>query len=123
MNPSCSELPLPLPTDTGSLSLRGLAHGTRLSAGIALGEDSWELPLRDLGGVYVYAPPDFIGVMNAMIALLSPSKKVIDSHPMRLEWMAKADSLQPLAKREIDSGTANAAAKQADRFSNSERRR
>jgi hypothetical protein len=50
-----------------------------LSAGVALGEDSWEFPLRDLGSVYVYAPPDFIGVMNAMIALLSPSKKIIDS--------------------------------------------
>jgi hypothetical protein len=95
------------PTDSGSLSLRGLAHGTRLSTGTALGGDSWEFPLRHLGGVYVYAPSDFTGVMNAMIALLSPSKKVIDSHPMRLEWMAKADSPQLSGKQEIDSGTAN----------------
>ena len=99
------------PTDSGSLSLRGLAHGTRLSAGTALGGDSWEFPLRDLGGVYVYAPHDFIGVMNAMIALISPSKKVIDSHPMRLEWMAKMDSLQPPSKREIDPGSVNAVPK------------
>jgi hypothetical protein len=98
------------PTDSGSLSLRGLAHGTRLSAGTALGGDSWEFPLRDLGGVYVYAPHDFIGVMNAMIALISPSKKVIDSHPMRLEWIAKADSRQ-LPSNEIDSGSANAVPK------------
>jgi hypothetical protein len=98
------------PTDSGSLSVRGLAHGTRLSAGTALGGESWEFPLRDLGGVYVYAPPDFIGVMDAMIALLSPSKKVIDSHPMRLEWIAKADSRQ-LPSNEIDSGSANAVPK------------
>jgi hypothetical protein len=95
------------PTDSGSLSLRGLAHGTRLSTGTALSGDSWEFPLRHLGGVYVYAPPDFTGVMNAMIALLSPSKKVIDSHPMRLEWMAKADLPQLPGKQEIDSETAN----------------
>jgi hypothetical protein len=99
-------------TSSGALSLRGLAHGTRLSAGLALDEDAWELPLRDIGGAYVYAPPDFVGVMNATIALLSPSKKVIDSRPMRLEWIAKAESLQPPIKREIDSGTASTAANQ-----------
>jgi len=99
------------PTDSGSLSVRGLAHGTRLSAGSAFSEDSWEFPLRELGGVYVYAPPDFIGVMTAMIALLSPSKKVIDSHPLRLEWMAKADSLRSPSRQEINSGTANAVSK------------
>jgi hypothetical protein len=49
--------------------------------------------------------------MNAMIALISPSKKVIDSHPMRLEWMAKMDSLQPPSKREIDPGSVNAVPK------------
>ena len=99
-------------TSSGALSLRGLAHGTRLSAGVALDEDGWELPLRDFDGAYVYAPPDFVGVMNATIALLSPSKKVIDSRPMRLEWIAKANSLQPPSKREIDSGTASTAANQ-----------
>ena len=100
-------------TASGSLSLGGLANGTRLSAGVALNDDSWQLSLRDIGGAYVYAPPDFVGVMNAMVALLSPSKKVIDSRPMRLEWIAKADSLQPPAKREIDSGPANAVPKLA----------
>ncbi len=99
-------------TSSGSFSLRGLAHGTRLSAGVALDEDGWELPLRDFDGAYVYAPPDFVGVMNATIALLSPSKQVIDSRPMRLEWIAKPDSLQPLSKREIDSSNASATSRQ-----------
>ena len=99
-------------TSSGSLSLRGLAHGTRLSAGAALDEDGWELSLRDIGSAYVYARPDFVGVMNATIALLSPSKKVIDSRPIRLEWIAKADSPQPPSGREIDSETSSAAAKQ-----------
>ena len=98
-------------TSSGALSLRGLAHGTRLSAGVALDDDGWELPLRDFDGAYVYAPPDFVGVMKATIALLSPSKKVIDSLAMRLEWLAKADSLQPLSKQEIDPGTASVASK------------
>jgi hypothetical protein len=96
-------------TSSGAISLRGLAHGTRLSAGLALDEDGWELALRDFDGTYVYAPADFVGVMNATIALLSPAKEVIDSRPMRLEWMAKVDSLP--SKQEIDSGTANAVPK------------
>jgi hypothetical protein len=79
-------------TSSGALSLRGLAHGTRLSAGVALDEDGWELPLRDFDGAYVYAPPDFVGVMNATIALLSQSNKVIDSRPIRLEWIANTTS-------------------------------
>jgi hypothetical protein len=95
-------------TSSGALSLRGLVHGTRLSAGLALDEDGWELALRDFDGTYVYAPADFVGVMNATIALLSPAKKVIDSRPMRLEWMAKAESPQLPSKQEIDLGTANA---------------
>ena len=100
-------------TSSGSLLLRGLAHGTRLSAGAALDEDGWELSLHDVGSAYVYAPPDFVGAMNATIALLSPSKKVIDSRPIRLEWTAEADSLRlPTNNREIDPKIANAATKQ-----------
>jgi hypothetical protein len=90
---------------SGALSLRGLAHGTRLSAGLALDEDGWELALRDIDRAYVYAPSDFVGVMDATIALLSPAKMVIDSRQMRLEWMAKVDSLPN--KQEMDLGSAN----------------
>jgi hypothetical protein len=97
-------------TSSGSILLRGLASGSRLSAGTALDEDGWELSLRDIGSAYVYAPPDFVGVMNATIALLSPSRKVIDSHPLRLEWIAKADLPQPSSKQEIVSETSSAAA-------------
>ena len=97
---------------SGSLLLRGLTHGTRLSAGAALDEDGWELSLRDIGSAYIYAPPDFVGAMNATIALLSSSNEVIDSRPIRLEWIARADLPQPPSNREIDSETSSAAAKQ-----------
>jgi hypothetical protein len=97
---------------SGSLSLRGLVHGTRLSAGVALNENDWELSLRDLGSAYVYAPPNFIGVMNATIALLSPSKEVLDSRPIRLEWIAKTDSPQAPLGREINRQSSSAVIKQ-----------
>jgi hypothetical protein len=91
-----------------SLSLAGLAQGTRLSAGAAVSEDSWEVPFLDAGSVYVYAPKDFIGAMNPVIALLSSNKEIIADQPMRLEWVAKASPLQPQAGQIIgpDNGTA-----------------
>jgi len=90
----------------GSLSLGGLARGTRLSAGVPLSEASWELSVRNIGGVYVYAPQNFVGVMSAIVDLLSPTKKIIDSHPMRLEWIAKANASP--GPDEITKGTTSA---------------
>lgn len=97
-------------TGYGSLSLSGLARGTRLSAGTPLSEAAWELPLREVGGVYVYAPQNFVGVMDAMIDLLSPSRAIVDRRPMRLEWVAKSAALRPPIKEETGGGFADAAA-------------
>ncbi len=85
-----------------SLLLAGLALGTRLSAGAPVSEASWQLSARDLGGVYVYAPKDFVGVMNAAIDLLSPSKKLMDSRAVRLEWVAKK-SAPPQPGAQVDA--------------------
>ena len=95
-------------TGNGSLLLGGLIQGTRLSEGVPVSEASWEFPLRDIGGVYVYAPQNFLGVMDAVIKLLSPTKRIIDSRSARLEWLAKPAALQP-SKPAIDSGTSSSA--------------
>ena len=79
----------------GSLLVNGLSQGTRLSSGVPVDEASWKLPLHDFGAVYVYAPQEFVGVMNGVIDLLSPGNRIIDSRTVRLEWIANADSLQP----------------------------
>jgi hypothetical protein len=95
--------------DDGSLLVNGLAQGTRLSAGVPVSQAGWELPLHDFGVVYVYAPKEFIGVMNGVIDLLSPGKRIIDSRAVRLEWIAKAASLQP-AKPAISEPSATGVA-------------
>ena len=51
--------------------------------------------------------------MNGVIDLLSPGKRVIDSRAVRLEWIAKADSLQP-AKPAISEPSAAGVAKPMD---------
>jgi len=78
-----------------SLMLAGLALGTRLSAGVPVSEASWQLAPRDLNDVYVYAPKDFIGIMNTAIDLLSANQRLVESRAVRLEWIAKSDSFRP----------------------------
>ena len=92
-----------------SLMLVGLALGTRLSAGVPVSEASWQLAPRDLTGVYVYAPKNFVGIMNTAIELLSANQRLIESRAARLEWIAKSDS--PPTKR-IEPGVLNARAVQ-----------
>jgi hypothetical protein len=92
-----------------SLMLAGLALGTRLSAGVPVSEASWQLAPRDLNGVYVYAPKNFVGIMNTAIDLLSANQRLIESRAARLEWIAKSDS--PPTKR-IEPGVLNARAVQ-----------
>src|SRR6478609_3348832 len=96
-------------TGDESLMLAGLALGTRLSAGVPVNEASWQLALRDLNGVYVYAPKNFVGIMNTAIDLLSANQRLIESRAARLEWIAKSDS--PPTKQ-IEAGVLNAPAVQ-----------
>ena len=86
-----------------SLMLAGLALGTRLSAGVPVSEASWQLAPRDLNGVYVYAPKDFVGVMNTAIDLLSANQKLIESRAVRLEWIAKSNSSPPMKQIEAEA--------------------
>jgi hypothetical protein len=86
-------------TGNESLMLAGLALGTRLTAGVPVNEASWQLVPRDLNGVYVYAPKNFVGIMNTAINLLS-ANRIIESRAARLEWIAKSDSAPPTKRIE-----------------------
>jgi hypothetical protein len=75
-----------------SLRLAGLAAGTHLSAGSQVGDSSWQLPLDRLKNVYLYAPTDFVGVMNSAVDLLGPDKRLLDRREVRFEWLVKKES-------------------------------
>ncbi len=95
--------PLPLgvavdpPTDKELLLFAGLAAGTRLSAGAPVGKSTWRLRSHDLDGLYMYAPKDFVGVMNAAVDLLSTNQKLLDRRAVRLKWIAKNPVSSPLS--------------------------
>jgi hypothetical protein len=73
------------------LTLVGLASGTKLSAGTPLGLTGWQVPARDLGKAFAYAPKDFVGVMDAAVDLRSPRDRLMDSQIVRLEWVQKKE--------------------------------
>ncbi|HEY2531173.1 MAG TPA: hypothetical protein VGJ20_25110 [Xanthobacteraceae bacterium] len=82
-----------------SLVFAGLAAGTRLSAGVPVSDTSWQVPSNELPGLSLYAPRDFVGVMNTAIDLLSPDKRLLDTRAVALEWIVKkpAPPAQPAA--------------------------
>jgi hypothetical protein len=74
-----------------TLTMLGLAAGTKLSAGTPLGLTGWQVAARDLSKAYAYAPKDFVGVMDAAIDLRSRDR-LVDSQFVRLEWIPKKES-------------------------------
>jgi len=82
-------------TSNESLLFDGLAQGTMLSAGAALSPSSWQLSPDKLRGLYLYAPKDFVGVMNTTVNLLGPGKKLLDSRAMQLKWVSKPPPQPP----------------------------
>jgi hypothetical protein len=72
-----------------SLLFDGLAQGTRLSAGASTSPSSWQLSTDKLRGLYLYAPKDFVGVMNTTVDLLGHDSRLLDSRSMQLKWVPK----------------------------------
>lgn len=93
--------PLPLAVsvehaaDDQIVLLDGLAQGTTLSAGTATRPSTWQLPPDKLAGLYLYAPKDFVGVMNTTVKLLDPGNRVLDSRDMQLKWISKPPQQAP----------------------------
>jgi hypothetical protein len=83
-------LPLGISVTDGSggetVTVAGLAEGTELSLGTALGSGSWLVPVADLDKTFVGAPTSFVGAVTAKVTLNSPSGKRLDTRNIRYEW-------------------------------------
>ena|SRR5581483_144210 len=94
----------PLPLDVAvdrsvtnaSLRVAGLASGTHLSAGSQIGDSSWSVPLDGLKNLFMYAPTDFVGVMNSAVDLRGPDQRLIDRRKVRLEWIEPKKDMAPV---------------------------
>ena len=104
-------LPLSVSVDPSTgrefLVLAGLAAGTQVSAGTPVGDSVWRVSSHDLAGLFLYAPKDFVGVMDTAIDLLSSNQRLLDRRQVRLEWLARKPVLPAVVDR-ADSGTPKA---------------
>jgi hypothetical protein len=101
-----------------TLLVDGLAEGTTLSAGTSASPTSWRLPSDKLRGLRLYAPKDFVGIMNTTVNLLGPDSRILDSRSVQLKWIAKEPKPAPVpvaapARVEATAGDPTAATKSA----------
>ena len=94
-------LPLGISVTDGSggetVTVAGLAEGTELSLGTALGSGSWLVPVADLDKTFVGAPTSFVGAVTAKVTLNSPTGKRLDTRNIRYEWSTPEPYSVPLA--------------------------
>jgi hypothetical protein len=58
-------------------------------------QSSWQVTPDKLAGLFLYAPKDFVGVMNTTVKLLDADRQLLDSRPMQLKWIFKAPQQAP----------------------------
>jgi hypothetical protein len=81
-----------------TVTIAGLAEGTELSLGTALGSGNWLMPVADLDKTFVGAPMSFVGVMTAKVTLNSASGKRLDARNIRFDWSKPEFYPAPLAE-------------------------
>lgn len=79
-----------------SLLLNGLARGTTVSAGSAANEFGWWLPLDKIRSLALFAPKNFVGVMNTTVDLIGADKRLLDTRGMQLKWIPREP--KPMAR-------------------------
>ena len=80
-----------------TVTVTGLAEGTDLSLGTALGTGNWLVPVADLDKTFVAAPMSFVGVMTAKVTLNSATGKRLDTRNIRFAWSKPEFYSAPLA--------------------------
>src|SRR5215471_11485780 len=88
-----------------TVTVAGLAEGTTLSLGTALGADNWLVTVADLDKTFVAAPMSFVGVMTAKVTLNSATGERLDTRNIRFEWSkAEPYSASPAGQTEPTRG-------------------
>jgi hypothetical protein len=84
----------------GTLLVRGLAVGAKLSVGQPSDVDGWELSVEDLGGAVIIPPAGFVGTMDLTLSLRRGAA-TSDRQSLQVEWAGgTAAALVPTARLE-----------------------
>jgi hypothetical protein len=66
--------------------ITGLVPGMTLSAGAAVGANTWQVPATDLAHTWIGPPSDFVGVVDLMVELHLADTTIVDRRPIHFEW-------------------------------------
>jgi len=88
------------PAEGAVVIITGLVPGMELSAGGAVGADTWQLPATDLSDVWISPPGGFVGSPNLVAELRWADDKIADRQAIHVEWVPPASPA--LAQRQPD---------------------
>jgi hypothetical protein len=73
-----------------TINLGGLVAGTTLSAGSAVGENQWRIPVDDLPNAQIIPPAGFTGSMTITAELRTGDNEALVRTPLQLIWRPTA---------------------------------
>jgi len=79
----------------GTLVVKGLAAGAKLSVGRPLDANGWELKTDELKGAVIIPPPGFSGSMELSLELQLAEGRVADRRSVLLEWARSPEQPKP----------------------------
>jgi hypothetical protein len=85
-----------------TINLGGLVAGTTLSAGSAVGENQWRIPVDDLPNAQIIPPAGFTGSMTITAELRTGDNEALVRTPLQLIWrprLSNSVSRQALQRR------------------------
>ena len=91
------------PGSDGTLVIKGLAVGARLSVGRPLSANSWELKARDLNGAFIIPPRGFAGTMDLTIEL-NVGGTTVEKQRRQVEWLGTTSAAPQASSIRIEPG-------------------
>jgi hypothetical protein len=83
--------------DTGTtVTIKGMAPGARLTAGVPLSFTEWRVPAEQVSSAKVIPPADFVGELNLSAELRNPEGAAQVTSFMQLVWKAAAPAAAPV---------------------------
>jgi hypothetical protein len=86
--------------------ITGLVPGMELSAGGAVGADTWQLPATDLSDVWISPPGGFVGSPNLVAELRWADDKIADRQAIHVEWVPPASPAAAQRQPDREDGAA-----------------
>jgi hypothetical protein len=90
--------------DGAVVHIEGFVRGMELSAGRAVGYNSWEVPADAVGDAWIAPPDGFTGSVNLIAELRGPGGALADRQKVTLEWTSPAARAPVL--RQVSESTA-----------------